>query len=75
MVSNVTMETTVFSLMYLNSANVTVLLNNVRKVGRLVISGTSCYKYLGRTRLLFYISCLYLILVSNEIIFLSNGIL
>jgi hypothetical protein len=44
MVGNVSMESKVHSLPQLNNASDTVLLNNVRKVGELVLSTTSCYK-------------------------------
>jgi hypothetical protein len=43
MVSNVTMETKVRTLPYLNNLNNTVLLYNVSKVGELVISRT-CFR-------------------------------
>jgi hypothetical protein len=42
MVSNATMETKICSLPYLRDAKDTVMLNNVRKVGELVLSRTSC---------------------------------
>jgi hypothetical protein len=48
MVSDVTVNTTVCSLLCLNNAADTVLLNNVRKVGDTVLSRNYCVKIKGK---------------------------
>jgi hypothetical protein len=43
MVRDVTMETKACNLLYLKNATDTVLLNNVRYIGDLALSRTSCF--------------------------------